>query len=403
MLTRYYADLHVHIGRTREGFPVKVTAARSQTLLHVLEEAVAKKGLDFLGIVDAACPGICRELKEMAAEGEARELPGGGLRWRERLTVIPGVEMEATEENGCSAHWLGYFPGLSELHSFSEFLAGQVTNPELSTQHCHLPARVLLSEVLARSGIFLPAHAFTPHKGVYGQCTKRLRDLLGEKNFHKIFALELGLSADTALADRLEELANITYLSNSDAHSLKNLGREYNVLLLGEPDWSELIKALQRRDGRRVAANYGLDPRLGKYHRTFCLSCGRIAGESHPVTTCIACGSPHVVKGVLDRIREIQDREAPIHPPVRPPYYHQVPLLFLPGVGPKTVSMLLERFGTEMNVLHRSSYEELMAVVGERKALVIHRARLGKLDIAAGGGGAYGKVSVRSGDGEGEI
>ncbi len=29
--------------------------------------------------------------------------------------------------------------------------------------------------------------------------------------------------------------------------------------------------------GRRVAANYGLDPRLGKYHRTFCLQCGNIA------------------------------------------------------------------------------------------------------------------------------
>jgi uncharacterized protein (TIGR00375 family) len=400
----FFADLHVHIGRTKEGFPVKVTAACSQTLRRVMEEAVSRKGLDFIGIVDAACPRICRELEELVVEGELRELPGGGLRWRESLTVIPGAEVEATEESGCSAHWLGYFPGLKELSSFSEFLAERVANPELSTQCCRLPARVLLSEVLARSGVFLPAHAFTPHKGVYGQCTARLESLLGKKCFQKISALELGLSADTALADRLEELGGITYLSNSDAHSLKNLGREYNLLLIEEPDWSELNKALQGRDGRRIAANYGLDPRLGKYHRTFCLSCGRIAGEPHPVTACSACGSSRVVKGVLDRIWEIQDRETPLHPPMRPPYYHQVPLLFLPGVGPKTVSRLLERFGTEIDVLHRVTFEELVEAVGKRTATIIQQARLGKLAIAAGGGGIYGKVSLaRSEEGEGRI
>lgn len=398
MFTRYFADLHVHIGRSQDGFPVKVTAARSQTIPLVCAEAVAKKGLDILGIVDAACPRLCGELEEMVASGEARELPGGGLRWRESLTVIPGAEMEATEKNGCSAHWLAYFPGLSELRSFSEFLSGKLTNPELSTQHCRLPASALLPEVLARSGIFLPAHAFTPHKGAYGQCTSSLEELLGEKNFQKIFALELGLSADTFLADRLEELAGITYLSNSDAHSLKNLGREYNALLLEGPDWGELLKALQTRDGRRVLANYGLDPRLGKYHRTFCLSCEQITAADPPVNSCTVCGSSHVVKGVFDRIREIEDWSTPIHPPERPPYYHQVPLLFMPGVGPKTVAKLLERFGTEMNVLHKADYEGLVDVVGKKRALVIDQARQGKLAIAAGGGGLYGKVSSKGAD-----
>ena len=111
-----------------------------------------------------------------------------------------------------------------------------------------------------------------------------------------------------------------------------------------------------------------------------------------------------MVKGVLDRIWEIQDRETPLHPPMRPPYYHQVPLLFLPGVGPKTVSRLLERFGTEIDVLHRVTFEELVEAVGKRTATIIQQARLGKLAIAAGGGGIYGKVSLaRSEEGEGRI
>lgn len=401
MLKKYFVDLHVHIGRTITGFPVKVTAARSQTIPGVLREAAVNKGLDILGIVDAACPRLCAELEEMTVNGVIRELAGGGLRYGDRLTLIPGAEMEITEENGKCAHWLAYFPTLVELRSFANFLAEQVTNPELSTQRCHLPARVLQEEVLARSGLFMPAHAFTPHKGVYGQCTDRIGELLGDKNLEKIFALELGLSADTILADHLSELAPLTYLSNSDAHSLKNLGREYNVLLLAEPSFEELLMALQCLDGRRVLANYGLNPRLGKYHRTFCLSCDRIASAAPPVTSCPSCGSTKIVKGVLDRIQEIQDRDELRHPLKRPPYHYQVPLLFLPGVGPKTVSRLLEQFGTEMNVLHTVSYQDLVKIVGERIGKVIQEARQGKLVLMAGGGGTYGKVVKKQGEGSG--
>jgi uncharacterized protein (TIGR00375 family) len=397
MLNKYFVDLHVHIGRTISGFPVKVTAARSQTIPGVLREAAVNKGLDILGIVDAACPRLCAELEEMTVRGVTRELAGGGLRYHDQLTLIPGAEMETTEENGKCAHWLAYFPTLAELRSFSNFLAGHVTNPELSTQRCHLPARIIQEEVLARSGLFMPAHAFTPHKGVYGQCTDRISELLGDKNFEKIFALELGLSADTLLADHLSELAPLTYLSNSDAHSLKNLGREYNLLLLADPSFEELLMALQCLDGRRVLANYGLDPRLGKYHRTFCLSCGRIAVVDPPVTSCPTCGAAKTVKGVLDRIQEIGDQDGTGYLQERPPYHYQVPLLFLPGVGPKTVSKLLEQFGTEMNVLHSVSYQDLVKVAGEKIGKVIQEARQGKLVLAAGGGGTYGKV-IRGGD-----
>ena len=110
------------------------------------------------------------------------------------------------------------------------------------------------------------------------------------------------------------------------------------------------------------------------------------------MATCPDCGSPKVVKGVLDRIIEIGDWKEPSSPQGRPPYHYQVPLLFLPGVGPKTISLLLASFGTEMNVLHHVRYEELVSVVGERVALTIQQARQGKLIFNPGGGGTYGKV-----------
>jgi hypothetical protein len=47
-------------------------------------------------------------------------------------------------------------------------------------------------------------------------------------------------------------------------------------LWLEEVSFEEVVWALRRERGRRVLANYGLDPRLGKYHRTFCPTCQAI-------------------------------------------------------------------------------------------------------------------------------
>ena len=36
---------------------------------------------------------------------------------------------------------------------------------------------------------------------------------------------------------------------------------------------NKLLLALHQKDGRNVVANYGLDPLLGKYHKTTCDKC----------------------------------------------------------------------------------------------------------------------------------
>lgn len=80
------------------------------------------------------------------------------------------------------------------------------------------------------NGVLIPAHAFTPHKSFYGNCTSRLERIFKEE-FNKIFAIELGLSADTELADQISELETRTFVTNSDAHSLPKIAREYNKYL----------------------------------------------------------------------------------------------------------------------------------------------------------------------------
>ena len=391
-MQHYYCDLHIHIGRTAQDRPVKITAARDLTFANIARECAARKGIELAGVVDCACPGVLAEIRELVSRGEMAEQEGGGLRYRETVTVILGAELEAAEPSGRGAHYVSYFPTLAALEQFSRSAATLVTNLELSSQRCRVPAQSLWEITAAAGGIMVPAHAFTPHRSVYGNCARRLEEIFSPQALAALPALELGLSADSGMADRLAELAGVTFLSNSDAHSLPKIAREYNVIALARPTYQELLLALRREGGRGVVANYGLDPRLGKYHRTACPDCGRIEDGPPPALACRACGSVGVTRGVLDRLVEIADYEEARPPAHRPPYHYQVPLQFLPKVGPVALARLLNRFGTEMAVLHRVSGEELAAVVGLAAAGNILRAREGTLPLLPGGGGRYGRA-----------
>lgn len=391
-MREFFADLHVHIGRTERGVPVKITGARSLTFQNIAREASERKGIDIVGIIDCTSPAVQEDIRSCLFRGEMEEAPGGGLRYRNTVLLL-GSEIEVQDPGAGPAHLLCYLPGLKEMEDFTEWLKPRMTNVTLSTQKVRATAKELQKEVLACGGILIPAHIFTPHKGMYGSCTDRMAEVL---DVDGVAAVELGLSADTAMAGRVSELDAFSFVTNSDAHSLAKIGREYNRLRLAEPSFSEVVKALGGREGRGIAANYGLNPRLGKYHRTYCESCSSILDESDiAADRCSFCGSSKIVRGVMDRIEAIADREAPPSElaGIRPPYFHQVPLEFIPGLGPKLLEKLLARFGTEMNILHRASAGELTDAAGARIAEAIVASREGRLLVDAGGGGRYGRVS----------
>lgn len=388
----YVCDLHVHIGRSTSGRPVKITAARDLTFENIARECATRKGIDVVGVVDCASPPVLEDIHALVESGEMVEQPGGGLRYLDQVTVILAAEFETYEEGGGQSHHVSYFASVEALQGFSDALAGHVTNMELSSQACRLPARQLLELALRFDAIFVPAHCFTPHRSPYGACVDRLGEMFGDA-WERVVAIELGLSADSFLADTIGELSEKSFLSNSDAHSLPKIGREYTIIEMQAPTFEEFAMALRREDGREIAANFGLDPRLGKYHRTFCEDCERIAQSDPPVLECEACGSENVTRGVLDRIVQIADFDEPRSPEHRPPYQYQVPLQFVPGVGAVTLSKLINRFGSEMAVLHEAGPEELAQAVGAKIAMLIVHARQGTLPLSAGGGGRYGRAA----------
>ena len=394
-MNEIFADLHVHIGRSESGKPIKITGARSLQFANIARECADRKGINMVGIIDCASPYVIEDIENFLKTGEAYEIEDGGIIYKDKVCIILGSEIETSEINEQgktgSAHNLCYFPKLSDIKAFSKEMESYIHNITLSSQRACISAYDLIDIVEKHNGILIPAHAFTPHKSFYGNCTDRLGKIFKEK-FDRVFAIELGLSADTFLADEISELETRTFVTNSDAHSLPKIAREYNKILVDGISFKELLKALKNEDGRKILANYGLDPKLGKYHRTYCEVCEKNIEGKPPVTHCDTCDSRNITMGVLDRIEMIKDNPETKSPENRPPYIYQIPLTFIPGLGNKTIEKLLDHFETEMNILHKLSKDDIEAVVGEKVANSIVNAREGNVHIHAGGGGVYGKI-----------
>lgn len=390
-MKEYFVDLHVHIGRSSKGKVTKRGTSNRLTFGNIAYEARYRKGIHIIGVVDCVSPWIIEDIEELLHSGEVEELPKGGIIYKDDLVILLGSEIETKEKEGGNAHSLMFFPNLSHIKEFSRVMDGHMTNLENNSTISRLSGQELFDIVDSIGGIFIPAHVFTPHKGFYGKCTDLLTNIFNISSFKKIPSIELGLSADTSMAGMISELDSKTFLSNSDAHSLNKMGREYNTMLLEDLNYMEVVKALRNEDGRRISANYGLNPKLGKYHRTFCLKCEDITRLPPPVTECPNDPKHRIVMGVLDRLEIIKDRDES-SPVLRPAYHYQVPLEFIPGVGPKTMDKLIEAFGNEMNILHKASEEEIRQVVSPDISHMIVQAREGVLSLSHGGGGKYGKV-----------
>lgn len=386
-LRTYFSDMHIHIGRDKEGNPVKITGAKNLTLTNILIEASSHKGLDMIGVIDCHVPAVQEEIQELINQGLAEELADGGIRF-ENVTLMMGSEIEVYDEN-CKGpiHILAFFPTLKEMAAFTDWLMKKMTNIHLSSQRYYGSVKSLQYKVKELSGLFIPAHIFTPFKSMYGKgVTNSLEEVFDSS---LIDAVELGLSSDTYMVNGIEELKNYSFLSNSDAHSLGKIGRDYQEIRMASPSFKEFFWALHGVNGRGITRNFGMNPRLGKYYFTVCKKC------LHPSPhheACSHCGSLQKINGVKERIEELKTKD---RGPERPPYIHQVPLDFLPTLGPKTLEKLLHAFQTEMNIIHHITLDELKRIVPSKLAEAIIANRNGELMITAGGGGKYGKVRIK--------
>ncbi|PIE69144.1 MAG: DNA helicase UvrD [Deltaproteobacteria bacterium] len=417
-MSTFLADLHIHSRFSR--------ATSKNLTFRNLAAWASVKGLDVVGTGDFTHPGWLAMLEDelepdesglfrLREEGDLhQEIPGmEGMELPCRTRFLLSSEISSIYKRGGKVrkvHNLVYMPHLDAVKTFNAKLA-QVGNIASDGRPIlGLDSRNLLEMVLEThpQAYLIPAHIWTPWFSVFGSKSgfNSLEACFGDLT-SEIFALETGLSSDPDMNWLWSDLDQYTLVSNSDAHSGANLGREANIFH-GPRDYTGIFRALKGQlSATEFRGTVEFYPEEGKYHLDGHRKCQvvidpRETRYNHAL--CPVCGKPLTV-GVLNRVLELADRTTPVQPPDHPGFTSLVPLpeiiSEIVGTGPKTKKVarmylpLIAEFGTEMQILRSVPLEDLRR---HSSLLAEGIARLRKDQVIRQGGfdGQYGVVSVFS-------
>jgi len=393
-MNEFNADFHIH-SKYSGGCSKDMTAPN-------IAKGADEKGLDIIATGDATHPRWLAHLEDtLAPAGEGVFSYKGSL-----AKFLITAEVEDKDR----VHQLILFPSFDSVKQFvSEIRSSSQNLNSDGRPNVSMGGAELVDLTNDCDALLGPCHAFTPWTAVY-KSFDSLADCYGD-NLRYVKFLELGLSADSDMADTIPELANLTFMTNSDAHSPwpHRLGREFNRVSCKELTFKEVRQAIERKGGRGFSLNVGLNPREGKYHETACTRCYkkfRVADAEHLKRRCPECRGI-IKRGVKERVGLLakihnEDREpVMVHPDHRPPYEYIVPLAEVIAMSrgvqsPFSVRVqrdwkdMVERFGTEISILLDAPIADLRAY-DQKVGDIIAAFRAGKILYDAGGGGRYGR------------
>ena len=271
-----------------------------------------------------------------------------------------------------------------------------------------LDSRDLLDLILNISDdcFFVPAHIWTPWFSALGSKSgfDTIVECFGDLSNH-IYAVETGLSTNPPMNWMCSFLDKYTLISNSDAHSPEKLGRNAN-LLNTELSYNHIIDAIKTGNPKTFLGTIDMYPQEGKYHydgHRKCNVCWNPVETLRHNNICSVCGKK-VTVGVTNRIVQLSDRVDINERPNKLPFYSIIPLKEIiseiAGVGPnskhvtKTYNSIINKAGTELDILLNLSIEEIKKAAGEQMAIAIKRMRNNEVIVNEGFDGEYGTIKL---------
>ncbi len=401
---RYISDLHIHS---------KYSRACSRDLEPKnIERWCRLKGIDIVGSADFTHPYWFKELLDSLVE----EKPG--------LFKIKGSDGKVlfllTTELSCiysqggkvrRLHICLLAPGFSAVEKIIKALEKRGVNLAADGRPIMgLSALEILKIALDidEKILVIPAHAWTPWFSVFGSHSgfDSMEECFGEFSKY-IYSIETGLSSDPPMNWRLSALDKITLISNSDAHSPANLGREANVFEIdpAKLSYNEIYRIIKEKDKSRFLYTIEFFPEEGKYHLDGHRQCGVVFS---PVETkknkgiCPVCKKPLTI-GVYNRVAQLADRPEGFKLDSIP-YKSLVPLqeiiADILGVGKgskKVISVytdLVNKGGSEFRILLDLNEDELSKIAQPEIVLGIKNVRSGKVEVSPGYDGEFGVVKT---------
>ncbi|UCD87133.1 MAG: UvrD-helicase domain-containing protein, partial [Desulfobacterales bacterium] len=410
----FIADLHIHSYLSR-------ATAKNLNLEH-LNLWAQLKGITVVGTGDFTHPQWFSELSQKLepAEGglfnlkpehaaQTASMVPTSCRGTVRF-ILSGEVSSIYKKDGKTrkVHNVVFVPGLEFAEKLNQRLSRIGNIASDGRPILGLDCKKLLEIVLETSedAFLIPAHIWTPWFSVLG--SKSGFDSL-EECFEdltpQIFAVETGLSSDPAMNWRVSSLDGYTLVSNSDAHSPANLGREAN-LFNTELSYSAVRDALTSGDPKRFLGTLEYFAEEGKYHFDGHRKCGVRLSPHETMKNkgrCPVCGK-QVTIGVLYRVEELADRKAGEKPQMSHLYQSLLPLtdilseVFQVGAKSKKVAdacrMLVESLGPEFEILRKTSIKVLEQKGPPLFAEAINRMRNKQVHIAPGYDGEFGTISL---------
>ncbi len=398
------ADLHIHS---------HYSAATSPRMdLPTLAKEGTRKGIHLLGTGDCLHPKWLKGIKELEERNGIFYFTGKDKGKGKSKNTSTDFVLTVEVEDMRRVHHLLILPAIAKAEELYESFSRYSRDIDSDGR----PSLRLSGEEIAEhardaEALIGPCHAFTPWTALYAYHNS-LQECYGDMVGYVSF-VELGLSADSSYADRIEELRELTFLTNSDAHSPYpiRLAREFNRFQVADTSFDELKAAIERKRGRKPVLNVGVPPAEGKYNESACIRCYK----HYPLTEAIIrkwrcdCGGL-IKKGVRDRVNELANCNG-THPEHRPPYLHLIPLAEIIGLAlhksatSKAVNTvwesLLAGFGTEVNVLVDAPMDDFCTNTANfhldaRVIEAIKAFREGEIRVIPGGGGKYGVIELKT-------
>ncbi len=406
---RFVADLHIHSKYSRA------------TSREMSPESIWKwaqlKGVTVVGTGDFTHPEWLKELQEKL------EPAGNGLyRLKEGLRSVDVPDSCRAEpffllsaEISCiyskggrtrKVHSIVFMPDFAGAARLNAVLSGIGNLSADGRPILGLDAKELLRIVMDASpeAMLVPAHAWTPHFSVFGAMSgfDSLEECFEELTPH-IHAIETGLSSDPRMNWRLSGLDRVTLVSNSDAHSPAKIGREANIFDT-DLSYHAVMEAIRTKEG--LTGTIEFFPEEGKYHYDGHRLCGVSLSPRETIRhgyLCPVCGR-RVTVGVMHRVEELADRDEGFTPPGSPGYHPVIPLpeiiaeALKVGVGSKRVQneylKVLSSIGNEFTVLLEAPLEDIGKAGSALLMEAVSRMRSGRVHIAPGFDGEYGRIRI---------
>ena len=412
---RIIADFHIHSKYSR-------ATSKNMDLPHISQWA-KNKGIDLIGTGDFTHPLWLGQIKQELIENGSGLLSGkntiepyqhhlGGDTNGPRFILTGEVSSIYTQGGKVrKVHTIIFVPDIKTAAKINNRLTGignlySDGRPILGLSAKDL-AKIILN--INPQSLIVPAHAWTPWFSIFGSNSgfDSIEECYEELAYN-IYSIETGLSSDPEMNWRLSALDKITLISNSDAHSPANLGREANVFEIenGKLTYNEIADIIKNKDPKRFLYTIEFYPEEGKYHFDGHRNCNVVANPfetQYDNNLCPKCGKKLTI-GVMNRVEALADRK-PGHTDEKfPGSKHLVPLQeiiaasFSLGTNSQKVQSeylsLVSRFGGEFKILLDMTPDELTKNIDPKIVDGIRRVREGKIEIEPGYDGVYGKVKI---------